>query len=169
MALQFFFSKGKTSGYLGRPTLDPFSFYTGKLTLFIPMVLFIVKACYPGIGYLSFPPFIAWIAVCLLWAGTLILTIALVQLGKSVTVGLPMEINSLKTNGLYHLSRNPIYIAVFMMSIASVIYFPDLINATFVLYGIYQHHKIILEEEKFLSEQFGPEWENYRKTVHRYF
>jgi len=169
VALQFFINKEKKSSYLGKPTLDPFNFYTGKLTLFIPWVLFMIKASYPGIGYLSVPLFLAWAAVGLLWAGTLILTIALIQLGNSVAVGLPKEVTGLKTHGLYRFSRNPIYIGVFMMSIASVIYFPDLINAAFVLYGIYQHHQIILGEEKFLSERFGLEWEDYRKTVRRYF
>ena len=168
IALKFFINKEKKSGYLGKPTLDPFSFYSGKLALFIPWVLFMIKATYPGIGYLSIPLFLAWAAVGLLWAGTVILTIALIQLGNSIAIGLPEEVTGLKTSGLYRLSRNPIYIGVFMMSIASVIYFPDLINAAFVLYGIYQHHRIILEEEKFLSERFGLEWKDYRKTVRRY-
>lgn len=160
--------KGSGTDLIGTPTIDKLYFYSGKIAIFTTWVLFILKATIPRLGYIYLPPGIPWIATVILYAGVIILLVAVFDLGKSLVVGLPGHVTSLRTRGLYRLSRNPIYAGVHLIAIASCLYFPDLINVSFTIYGIYIHHKIIREEERFLSERFGKEWMIYSARVSRY-
>ncbi len=152
----------------GTPTIDRFYFYTGKIAIFTTWGLFIVKAHSPCIGYINLPESVSWIAVGVLYAGVLILSVGLVHLGKSLKVGIPTHKTTLQTKGLYRISRNPIYVGVHLIAFASCLYFPDLVNIVFTVYGIYIHHKIIGEEERFLWERFGKDWLVYSARVSRY-
>jgi len=155
--------------FLGTPSIDNFFFIFGKLTLFTNWGFFIYKAISPKSGYIPVPVCISWTATILLLIGTLILITAFYNLGKALKVGLPTEETQLKTNGIYQYSRNPLYLGVDIITLGSCLYYPDLINISFGLFGIYIHHLIILGEEKFLGETFGTEWEVYRKKTRRYF
>ena len=154
--------------FLGKPTIEKFNFFTGKLTLFTSWGLFIFKALSPDTGYISVPGPLSWFAVALLWAGTLIMSVSFFELGQSLKIGIPETPTRLKTTGIYHFSRNPLYLGVYLITFGSCIYFPDLINITFAFYGMYMHHRIVLGEELFLSSRFGPEWEDYKKRTRRY-
>ena len=156
------------SEMLGKPTIDKFYFYTGKLTIFTTWALFLVKAIFPEFGYIHVPVYLSWTAVGLLWAGTLICSLGFIDLGKSLKVGLPQKETILKTKGIYRFSRNPIYGGIFLIAIASCLYFPDLINISFTIYGIFIHHRIIRGEERFLALRFENEWNDYRIQVRRY-
>jgi protein-S-isoprenylcysteine O-methyltransferase Ste14 len=166
--LQFIRTKNSLSVLLGNPTIEKLYFVSGKITLFTTWFLFIIKAINPRLGYLDVPPGLSWLAVGLLYIGALILAISLINLGKSLMVGLPSGETTLQTHGLYRYSRNPIYLGVHTIAIASCIYFPDLINIAFTIYGIYIHHLIIKEEENFLAKRFGPDWVTYCSKGRRY-
>jgi protein-S-isoprenylcysteine O-methyltransferase Ste14 len=152
----------------GVPSIDPVFFYSGKLLLFVSLALFAAKAIIPDFGYIQVPIAIAWSATAILWLSTLWIVTALHQMGTSLFIGLPSSETSLKTKGLFSISRNPLYTGIHFIAIASCLYFPDLINITFTIYGIVVHHYIIRGEEKFLQMRFGEHWENYRKKVRRY-
>ena len=154
--------------FLGIPAIETLYFYSAKVALFITWALFIVKAIHPRLGYICLPAGVSWIAVGLLFFGVLIVSIAILNLGKSLAVGLPEQETTLQTHGLYRFSRNPLYLGVHVISLASCIYFPDLINVTFTIYGIYIHHQIIKQEERFLSVRFGAEWLIYSAKAGRY-
>ena len=160
--------KDSETRFMGKPTIEPVYFFSGKIALFTTWALFIIKAISPKVGYFYLPEFISWIAVTILCLGAFIISVSLVNLGKSLAVGLPLKETTLQTHGLYRLSRNPLYIGVHMIAIASCIYFPDLINVSFTIYGIYMHHRIIKREEYFLEKRFGKEWLIYRTKVSRY-
>lgn len=153
---------------LGVPTIEAFDFYSGKIAIFTSWGLFILKAIFPSLGYVFVPDFLSWIATGMLWLGTLSISMAFLDLGRSLKVGLPTGETKLMTGGVYRISRNPIYTSVHLIAIASCLYFPDLINISFTLYGIVFHHKIIRSEELFLAKRFGKEWETYRERVRRY-
>jgi protein-S-isoprenylcysteine O-methyltransferase Ste14 len=152
----------------GKPTIEKFYFYTGKIAIFTSWAMFIVKAIVPTVGYIHVPLYLSWAATGLLWIGVLVVSFAFVDLGRSLKVGLPQEETELKTHGIYQFSRNPLYVGVHLIAISSCLYFPDLINVSFTIYGIYIHHKIIKGEEIFLSRRFGNAWENYSAHVRRY-
>ena len=153
---------------LGVPTIEAFDFYSGKIAIFTSWGLFILKAIFPNLGYVIVPDYLSWIATGMLWLGTLSISMALLDLGRSLKVGLPIGETMLMTGGLYRISRNPIYTSVHLIAIASCLYFPDLINISFTLYGILIHHKIIRSEELFLARRFGNDWKIYRGRVRRY-
>jgi protein-S-isoprenylcysteine O-methyltransferase Ste14 len=156
------------SDLLGKPTIEKFYFYTSKIAIFTSWTLFLVKAILPKLGYIHVPVYLSWIATVLLWIGSIVVSVAFIDLGRSLKVGLPQQETMLKTRGIYRFSRNPIYSGVHLIAIASCLYFPDLINVSCTIYGIYIHHKIIKGEEHFLARRFGKEWDNYCTRVRRY-
>jgi protein-S-isoprenylcysteine O-methyltransferase Ste14 len=103
----------------------------------------------------------------LLLGGTLIITPALFQLGKNLRVGLPNEGTTLITSGVYRFSRNPIYVAIFCVMGASLVYALSWVNLVAAVVSVYLHHRIVLAEERFLARQFK-EYETYRNQVRRY-
>ncbi|KAK4530718.1 hypothetical protein CCYA_CCYA05G1575 [Cyanidiococcus yangmingshanensis] len=72
---------------------------------------------------------------------------------------------SLKTDGLYGLMRHPIYSGVLLSSFgfASVSHSPERFVLTLVLF--YFFTRKAAEEEKFLTERFGKEYEEYAARV----
>jgi len=161
-------SKNEDSKFLGTPTIDKFLFISGKIALFISWGLFMNKALFPKSGYIPVPAFLSWGATLLLWIGTGIVIAAFYSLGESLKVGLPIEETKLKTHGIYRFSRNPLYAGVCLINIASCLYFPDLVNIVFTIFGLYIHHQIVIGEEKFLESRFGSAWEEYHDKVRRY-
>ena len=153
---------------LGKPTIDRFYFYSGKFSLFACWGLFILKAILPTIGYISVPRHIAWLGVGLLYLGCILMVFSFYSLGDALKVGLPDATTKLKTSGIYRFSRNPLYLSIFLICLASCIYLPDLLNVTFAIYGMVIHHNIVKGEETFLARRFGVDWENYASRVHRY-
>ena len=160
--------RGEGFELVGKPSIEKYYFFSGKLTLFTTWVLFCIKAAVPKLGYIHLPFYLNWFAVAMLWAGVLVVLMATVSLGKSLRIVIPQTQTALYTRGIYHLSRNPLYLGVFAIATGSCLYFPDLINVSFAIYGIYTHHQIIKGEEQFLNTRFGKEWESYAANVRRY-
>jgi protein-S-isoprenylcysteine O-methyltransferase Ste14 len=158
----------KGINFLGKPTIDKYFFYTGKLSLFGSLLLFLCKAIFPGMGLIRVPPALAWTAAVLFCLAVIFFIISFGNLGTAIRVGLPEQETVLKTNGLFRFSRNPLYMSVYLICLASLLYYPNQVNLVLVAYGIFVHHRIILGEEKFLAEKFGSRWEEYRHRVRRY-
>jgi len=110
-----------------------------------------------------------WIGIALYAAGLIIVILGFFGLGSSVSVGLPEEKTKLKTEGIYRVSRNPMYLGGFVMCVGSCVYSIHVIN--FILFAITFtiHHSIVLKEEKFLEKRFGNNWLEFKKKVQRYF
>jgi protein-S-isoprenylcysteine O-methyltransferase Ste14 len=153
---------------LGRPTIVPLQFYFGKGTMAVTWFLFIMKSLFPAYGYLLPALQIKWISVVLLYIGMFILISGLISLGASFRMGLPENLTELKTNGIYRFSRNPIYLGAYLISIASCLYFPDLVNFSFTVYSLFIHHQIIRKEEQFMTEKFGTPYLSYCSCTRRY-
>ena len=165
---RFFFLLRNNYDFIGIPTIEKRYFYAGKVAIFSTWILFIFKSFLPKLGYIDHPDYISWIAVIILWAGAIFFAGGLIHLGIALKLGLPGSETKLITNGIYQISRNPVYFGMYLISAASCIYFPDLINLSFALYGIYMHHKIIRGEEVFLARRFGTDWIIYSARVSRY-
>lgn len=76
--------------------------------------------------------------------------------------------NGINTNGLYRVSRNPMYVAFFVYCFAIAFLTRSLI--LLVLLIIYQIsvHWIILSEERWCIQQFGEKYLQYMNKVRRY-
>ena len=75
---------------------------------------------------------------------------------------------SLVTRGIYKISRNPAFVGFDLLYIGCAVSFPNIINIIISLIAIIAFHIQILGEEKFLAEQFGQEYIDYKKKVRRY-
>jgi protein-S-isoprenylcysteine O-methyltransferase Ste14 len=151
-----------------KPSIDLFFFITGKLALFLSWALFLAKAIMPSLGSSRLPFAFSWIAAVLTIAGALLVVAGIRELGSSITVGLPEKETHLSVTGIYRFTRNPIYLGLILVTVASCLYFPEPGNIGLAAYGILFHHRIILAEEQFLEKRFGEEWKNYCKRTRRY-
>lgn len=167
-AVQVLVLRSKGIHLVGKPTIDPFYFYTGKVSLYACWLFFFIKATLPSIGYITLPEYAIWLSIGLLYAGSLLLVLSLYSMGKSLTFGLPEKPVAFITRGLYRYSRNPVYVSMVIICIASCICFPDLLNVSFAAYGIVIHHSIIKGEETYLERKHGKEYVSYSNRVHRY-
>ena len=78
----------------------------------------------------------------------------LVDLIADEAGAIPTDNTELKTNGIYSLSRNPMYLGFNLLTISSVIYTLNFVVIILGIYSIIIYHLIILGEEKYLSAQF---------------
>ena len=81
----------------------------------------------------------------------------------------PSDTTVLVTEGMYRYSRNPMYLGLLLLTIASTIWFGSwfgiIINILFIfLINFLQ----IIPEEEALLEIFGEEYEEYKKNVRRW-
>ena len=141
------------------------------IMLFYPIIFLI----YPDIIDITFPvsffrsiPF-EITGTILILAGCIIMASSLFQLGLSTRFILPRQKTELITKGVYAFCRNPIYVGVYLSFIGIFFLLPSLIYLIgFSLFLINQHFRI-MQEEKFLIESFGSEYENYCQRVGRYW
>ncbi|MFN8179726.1 MAG: isoprenylcysteine carboxylmethyltransferase family protein [bacterium] len=152
---------------LGKPTIHPVLFVISKLAVLLSWLLVAAKltglwspsTLFPALPFLAGPMFALGLAVIVL---------AIPMLGPSVRVGLPREETRLRTGGLYRVSRNPMYVGVFLLCIAAILYVPHWTVIACCAAGSILHHRIVLAEETFLDARFGDAWRGYRAKVRRY-
>ena len=101
-------------------------------------------------------------------AGLAVVVLGFIHLGKSVSVGLPREETTLRTGGIYKVTRNPMYLGGFLVCAGSCIYSVHLVNFILAALAIFIHHRIVLKEEQFLAQRFGEQWTDCAQKVPRY-
>lgn len=170
----FLARNGKSA--MGKPTIQPFLFYTGKFLLFAVWALFAFLAVFPeyrsSVPLLiqDFTPEVQKLMTCvLLIPANLIIVPAYLSMGLVTNIGLPTGKHELRTGGIYRISRNPMYASFFFLNTATFLFLPSLLLLAIMLYGMIVHHFIILGEEKFLDSEFGDEYRKYKAKVPRYF
>jgi protein-S-isoprenylcysteine O-methyltransferase Ste14 len=153
---------------IGKPSIHPVLFYTGKISGYATWVLLLLSVLdFHWIapwsrGLNSFISFVLMLLACVF------IVMSMINLGRSIRLGLPDDQTSFKTNGLYRISRNPMYVGFNFMTLSAMVYtlHPAMIAAG--LYSIIIYHMIILAEEKFLAARFGLPFAEYKKRVRRY-
>jgi len=71
-------------------------------------------------------------------------------------------------NGIYHCSRNPMYVSYFMYFVGCALLTQSLVLCGIVVIFQITSHWIILFEERWCIEKFGKEYKQYMKRVRRY-
>ena len=74
----------------------------------------------------------------------------------------------LNTNGLYHFSRNPLYIAYFVYFLGTCLLTQSGILFVILVFFQISAHWIILSEERWCIEKFGDSYKEYMAKVPRY-
>jgi protein-S-isoprenylcysteine O-methyltransferase Ste14 len=158
--------KIETVGCIG---IDKRIFFLGKISLFTSFILILVQLFFVNLSLFEIREVFYWACVALLGLGVMFFTLAIMGLGTfSLRVGLAQEETSLRTTGVYRVSRNPMLLGLYLMALGSAIYVQNPINWILVIIALTIHHKIILMEENFLHKQFGNQWLEYRNKVRRY-
>jgi protein-S-isoprenylcysteine O-methyltransferase Ste14 len=153
---------------VGKTTIHPFFFYSGKICGYTAWVLFvlaifdILPLCKHSIEILKI------FALALILAGLIFAFVSLKNLGSSTRLGLPTGDTELKSNGLYRISRNPMYLGFDLITVGTIIYTGCPVIVTLGIYSIIIYHFIILGEEEFLAQKFGDKYIEYKKKVRRY-
>jgi protein-S-isoprenylcysteine O-methyltransferase Ste14 len=151
----------------GKPPIDSRVFYLSKYS--IVLVWFAVALRGWGIPLpmegMQGP---AWPSLILWVAGFALLFLGRLGLGGSFRIGSPREATSLTVNGLFSLSRNPMYVGVFSTLFAALLYTLNPLILVLVLFIVVVHHRIVLAEERFLRSVFGEQYVQYCRRVRRY-
>jgi protein-S-isoprenylcysteine O-methyltransferase Ste14 len=153
---------------LGKTTINPILFYSGKIAGYLTWIIYFLSVFKINIFTRNDSSYNAYIALLTVTVGLFFVVISLINLGRSTRLGLPSESTVLKTNGLYKISRNPMYFGFNLLTISAMI---SMFNLAIVVLGVYSiivYHLIIIGEEGFLDKRFGADYSNYKKTVRRY-
>ncbi len=154
--------------FSGRPAISPWLFYAGKGLGYLTWIILVLAIMNPE--KMNHPPGKTReiLSYVLIFTGIVLVVLSSFHLGSSLRIGLPGEGTSLKTGGLYRFSRNPLYLGMYALTLAAMIYTFSLWAILPGLFSMVVYHLIVLGEEKFLAERFGREYENYKQRVKRY-
>lgn len=76
--------------------------------------------------------------------------------------------NGINLNGLYRISRNPMYVSYFIYFLGCVLITQSLLLLAILVVFQISTHWIILSEERWCVNKFGEEYKNYMSKVRRY-
>jgi len=110
------------------------------------------------------------------WAGLILcalsligLILSLVSFGDSFRVGIDDKAPSkLITDGMFAISRNPIYMCFLVLLAGLFLIHHNLLMAIAVVFFTVMIHRQILREEAFLKKHYGGEYAAYHAKVRRY-
>jgi protein-S-isoprenylcysteine O-methyltransferase Ste14 len=95
---------------------------------------------------------------------------SLISFGRSFRIGIDTDRpDALIVNGIFALSRNPIYVAFAMILIGECLIFPNWITLIYLGAAICLFHRQVLREEEYLKGHYGRVYEEYYHRVRRYF
>ena len=104
----------------------------------------------------------------LFWTGIAVYTAGAVLLAASAAgFAFPSE-GGVNRRGIYRLSRNPMYIAYFLLFLGCAFLTQSLLLLGLVLIFQAAAHWIILAEERWCAGQFGEAYHRYCREVRRY-
>ena len=106
---------------------------------------------------------------CVGMVGDLIFLISVLCMKDSWRAGIPEEDRTeLVTEGIYSFSRNPAFLGFDLQYIGVLLMLCNLLTGMFSVFAITMLHLQILQEERYLTAAFGPEYLQYRRHVLRY-
>lgn len=123
---------------------------------------------------------IDWLSLTLMACGTIFVTMAKNVLGKAHTfTGQCLEKPGLVTQGVYSITRNPLYFGVFLCEIGASLFvlhqmpalFPQsyqywlLILAAALLFAVMFNLRMAKREAEYLENYFGEDYRQYRLSV----
>ena len=152
----------------GEAPINRTLFYASKYSIIVLWVAMALASWGIGFSPVHVPRLLQFIALAFWFAGFALLYLGRFKMGDSFRLGTPKEDTRLKTDGLFHLSRNPMYVGVYATIVASSLY---TLNPVVILLGAFVvaiHHSIVLAEEKHMQKVFIREYSEYCSRVRRY-
>ena len=122
-----------------------------------------------GFGWSYLPANARFTGFCIGMVGDLIFLISVLCMKDSWRAGIPdRDRTELVTDGIYAFSRNPAFLGFDLQYIGVLLMFCNLLTAAFTVFAVSMLHLQILQEERYLTAAFGPEYLQYRRHVLRY-
>ncbi len=143
-------------------------FAIGKFSVLLTWTGAVLQAIGINIRMIILPAGLDVLAAVLFLAGFVISAIAHLYLAEANNPVLPDGKTTLKTRGIFKFSRNPSYLGIYLMNLASIIFTANIIILMLGIIGILIHHKIIVKEEEFLKTRFGESYIAYCSKTRRY-
>lgn len=132
-----------------------------KIFYYMYQLTTIILIVYPLFLRIHFNYNINYLGFGIYLTGLLVLLFSLVDFAK------PSQ-NTLRVNGIYRYSRNPMYLGYFFFFLGCVLITQSVyLLLTLILFQLSTHF-IILSEERWCEEYFGREYEKYKQKVRRY-
>ena len=132
------------------------------------------------IAYLVYQAATAGILVCpvflsvradfswMFWAGAACYVIGLALCAVALACFSSPDASGLNTNGIYRISRNPMYVAYFACFLGIALLAKSPVFFVMVMAFQISAHWIILAEERWCLARFGERYERYMNEVRRY-
>ena len=152
----------------GEAPINRTLFYASKYSVVVLWGAMVIQSWGISISFIEVPRFLQLIALLLWVSGFVLLYLGRFTMGDSFRLGTPREDTSLRTDGLFRLSRNPMYVGMYATIVASALY---TLNPVVVLLGVFViavHHRIVLAEEKHLRTMFDRKYSVYCSRVRQY-
>jgi protein-S-isoprenylcysteine O-methyltransferase Ste14 len=153
---------------LGKFPIHPLVFVAGKLAMGVSWEFLFVQAAGVQLTPFSVPAALEYVSAALLLLGIAFVIPAFWYLRSDSRFGVSDSSGALRTTGVYRLSRNPMYLGFYLVTLASLLSVPNPVSIGCGLIGIYVHHRVVLAEERFLQKKHGASYEAYRRMVRRY-
>ena len=120
-------------------------------------------------GWSHLPANARFTGFCIGMVGDLIFLISVLCMKDNWRAGIPdRDRTELVTDGIYAFSRNPAFLGFDLQYIGVLLMFCNLLTAAFTVFAVSMLHLQILQEERYLTAAFGPEYLQYRRHVLRY-
>ena len=152
----------------GQAPINRTLFYLSKYSILVIWGAMVIQSWGIRISMVDVPRALQLIALLFWVCGFACMYLGRFNLGDSFRLGTPKESTAIRTDGLFRLSRNPMYVGVYATIAASSLY---TLSPFVILTGAFViavHHAIVLAEEDHLQTVFGQKYTEYCSRVRRY-
>lgn len=113
--------------------------------------------------------FLTVIGIALLIAALVWVLVAQIQMGDSWRIGIDEKSKSpLVQNGLFGVSRNPIFLGMLLMLVGMLLILPTAATLVITVLGFVLIHVQVRLEETYLVEKYGEDYRKYQVHVRRW-
>ncbi len=152
----------------GEAPIERRLFYGSKYLILVVWAAMVVNSWGVKLSLFSIPTSLRATGVSMWVLGFLLLLLGRLGLGSSFRIGSPREPTQLRVDGLFRISRNPMYLGVYAALLGSVLRTLNPILLLCTVFIVAVHHKIVLAEEDHLQKAFGEQYRAYCSRVRRY-
>jgi protein-S-isoprenylcysteine O-methyltransferase Ste14 len=152
----------------GEAPINRTLFYLSKYSILVLWGAMVIQSWGINISFIDVPRALQLIALLFWVCGFTYMYLGRFTMRDSFRLGTPKEDTRLRTDGLFRMSRNPMYVGVYLTIAASSLY---TLNPLVILTGVFViavHHRIVRAEEKHLRNVFGREYSEYCSRVRQY-
>ena len=120
-------------------------------------------------GWNHMPANARFTGFCIGMLGNIIFLASVLCMKDSWRAGIPdKDRTELVTSGIYRYSRNPAFLGFDFMYIGVFMMYFNILTIVSSAFAIIMLHLQILQEERYLTENYGESYNEYRKHVFRY-